>query len=430
MFKKTSVWLVAALCAQIGLTVGNQQANMSNADPLRIDDGPGKSTAPQKDTGDADEEEEDEEETPQSTTPQKPKYVQEFQRGSAEQREGGENREAGEHNATGEHKEIGDQRPTQAPNDVSSEAPPPKTIVIEGRIEQIADPKKDVQFPIILKKLKPKMDTRKPMIAKAQMLSGRVVNTFPVEFRGNWGGILKVTQAQINPRCNRNPLSTYLAQNVLRPGLPGHVNFVFSGTKVILLKPAQVTFMVPASVAMGQQLTGNVKTSALEVEMMREMLGNYTIPAPFSLNLGEIRTNAKGQATSFGETYKVTMLTNQIRLYAPNILEEQCVSRSDGFDEKTKKPTVDYNETVARFTLTDPDHMYVQAANIGYGFDKTFCNKVVVAGYITRGRVMPSTASRGLRDSAKLRRLQMKLKKLSGVDAKMIDQMIERLLKK
>ena len=386
MFGRAKGRLIVApiLCVQI-LLLGCDQTVCS--EPIN-DSGAGEKT------------DEATEATPQSAQPEKPKYVQEFPKGG-----------------------VG-----QDGADSFDRKAPPKTLLIQGRIEQISDSQSYATFPIILKKLKPKLDTSKPLVAKGAMLAGRTVNTFPAAFCGNWGGILKITQVQINPQCRRNPVQTYLAQNILQPGLPGHVNFIFAGTKVVLLKPSSVVFMVPASVAMNDQLLSKVPASQEQIEAMRELIGNFVIPAPFSLNLGAIRTNATGPATTFGERYKVTILSNQIRSYAPNILEEQCVSRSIGTDPKTMRPTVDYNETVARFTLTDPDHMYVQAANIGYGSKSEFCNKVMVAGYITRGRIMPNTASKGARDVAKLRRLQMKLRQLPGVDANMVDRIINQIL--
>src|SRR5262249_14762339 len=75
---------------------------------------------------------------------------------------------------------------------------PAKPTVLYGRIEELS-PAPGARLPVKLRALTPKLDLTGQLKSKAQTIMGRVVGSFPVDWRGVWSGTLTVHAAVFDP---------------------------------------------------------------------------------------------------------------------------------------------------------------------------------------------------------------------------------------
>jgi hypothetical protein len=69
------------------------------------------------------------------------------------------------------------------------------------------------------------------------------------------------------------------------------------------------------------------------------------------------------------------------------VLEQDVVAENNEIMKATGTPRLRYSETVLRFTKVNEQQMYVQAANVNYGPDRRFQDKIIMYGYVTKGQV-------------------------------------------
>jgi hypothetical protein len=286
----------------------------------------------------------------------------------------------------------------------------PKTTKLFGRIEQIADGP-GAQFPVVLKAMTAKMDTsnRKPITGSASdsLYSGSLVNSFPTDYRGNWGGSLTVWQAQFDPICWQiDPEEVNRTRALIKPGAVGDVTFQFrndAGNRLDL-EPAQVVFMVPMKDTRYQETLGQMlgsggqgggmtlpgMNSGQMGAMMQQMMANMNVP--IMLNFGEV-TGAMGEEGLSGNAFHSKVLKNSIRELSPSVLEQQIVTSEVQQNKKTGQTRNEYSETVIRFTKQSATQLYVQAASVNYTADKRFERKIILYGTVNHGTVARNNAN-------------------------------------
>lgn len=275
-----------------------------------------------------------------------------------------------------------------------------------GRIEQIAGGN-GASFPIVLKAMTPQLDTSldKPKLSsgasQAAMFSGVLTKSFPSDYRGNWGGELTVWRVEQDPICFKiDPEEASKVLKIFKTGAKGNTNFMFAqDTKGgIVLAPAQVMFSVPgkdvgAEKQMAQMMGGSFAAMGQMGQMMAQMAQNMPVPVIFSF--GDIQSNQFAKGLSGNEFVQRT-LRNQVRELAPNVLEQQIVAEDNEIMRATGQPRKRYEESVLRFTKVNSQQMYVQAAQVVYGPDRKFQQKIIMYGYMTKGQVANTNPYSGI----------------------------------
>jgi hypothetical protein len=267
-------------------------------------------------------------------------------------------------------------------------------IKLFGRIEQLSG-SGGANFPV-LKAMAPKLDTRDPRL-KASVgsshFSGTLVKSFPTNNEGTWGGTLQLYVEQLSPEYFAyDGEEARRTQQALHVGAQGNVNFQFqnlAGGK-IALEPASVLFMVPMK-------------DTVQADQMSKMFGaqgganpfgamvsqmSQSMQVPLTLNFGDINTAAAGgmEVSVTGGQLQSNVLKNDIRELAPGVYEQQIVTHQVTGD-KSGKRHIGYGETVLRFTMRNPQQMFVQAASVNYGPQKQFFMKMILEGWVTKGVV-------------------------------------------
>lgn len=280
------------------------------------------------------------------------------------------------------------------------------TTKLYGRIEQITS-SNGASFPIILKAMTPKLDTsmqQKPLkgaTADTSLFSGVVAKSFPTDYRGNWGGDLTVWRVEQDPICYRiDPEEASKVLKIFKTGAKGSTNFDFTqSTGGITLVPAKVMFQVPgkdvgAEKQLDQMLGGQGMASMGPMAaMMKQMAQSMPVPVIFSF--GDIQSSQTAKGLS-GNDFVQRTLKNQVRELAPNVLEQQIVAQCDEVMKSTGQPRRRYEESVLRFTKVNSQQMYVQAAQVVFGQDRKFQQKIVMYGYVTKGQVANTNPYSGM----------------------------------
>ncbi|HMW88707.1 MAG TPA: hypothetical protein PLC15_10130 [Candidatus Obscuribacter sp.] len=276
-----------------------------------------------------------------------------------------------------------------------------------GRIEQIAGGK-GANFPIVFKAAVPSLDTSlaKPALkGGAQDLtvySGTVAKSFPEDYRGTWGGSLKVWTVEQAPVCFQiDPEEAGKVQRIFKSGAEGSVNFMFANdTKGgIYLAPAQIMFQVAGKeVGLEKQMTqmmGGQSLSAMGPmgQMMAQMA--QSMPVPIIFSFGDIQTNSMAKGLSGNEFVQRT-LRNTVRQLTPQVIEQQIIAQMNEVMKSTGRPRLRYEESVIRFTKVNAQQMYVQAAQVVYGPDRKFQQKIIMYGYVTKGQVVNTNPYSGM----------------------------------
>lgn len=281
------------------------------------------------------------------------------------------------------------------------------TTKLYGRIEQITSGN-GANFPIILKAMTPQLDNslaKKPLSGAAtdvSMFSGTIAKSFPSDYRGNWGGDLTVWRVEQDPICYKiDPEEASKVLKIFKTGAKGSTNFMFAQDTRggIVLAPAKVMFSVPgkdigADQQMAQMMGGQSFASMGPMgQMMQQMAQSMPVPVIFSF--GDIQSSQYAKGLSGNEFVQRT-LKNQVRQLAPNVLEQQIVAECNEIMRSTGQPRKRYEESVLRFTKVNSQQMYVQAAQVVFGQDRKFQQKIVMYGYVTKGQVANTNPYSGM----------------------------------
>ncbi len=163
---------------------------------------------------------------------------------------------------------------------------PKKPVMLYGRLEEISG-KAAPTFPIVLKALTPKMDQSGLLKGQASSgtLAGTVERSYPVDFRGTWGGTLTLGQLVITPlNYQLDSEESRKVASLVRPGSQGTVNFTFNqdARGNVSGSPVTITFMVPANQTNAFQSLGQVGGAGMAngamSGMMQSMMGNMKVP--------------------------------------------------------------------------------------------------------------------------------------------------------
>lgn len=283
----------------------------------------------------------------------------------------------------------------------------PKTTKLYGRIEEIAEGS-GANFPIKLQAMKPQFDysqTGKKLSAQASsttasLYSGTIAKSFPQDFSGNWGGELAVWWCQQMPSAYQlDPVKAAKTDKIFARGNKGLVNFVFANSaQGMTLEPARMLFHIQGKdtdtqAQLQQMLGGNMAAMGPMAQMMESMAANMQIPV--SLYLGNYQTSGFERGLSGGSATQ-RMIKNVLRQLAPNVLEQQVISQGTEEVKSTGRSHNYYQETVIRFTRTNPQQMYAQVVVVTYGPDRKFLDKVILYGYVTKGQVVNTDPMAGL----------------------------------
>jgi hypothetical protein len=281
------------------------------------------------------------------------------------------------------------------------------TTKLYGRIEQITSGN-GANFPIILKAMTPQLDNslaKKPLSGAAtdvSMFSGTIAKSFPSDYRGNWGGDLTVWRVEQDPICYKiDPEEASKVLKIFKTGAKGSTNFMFAQDTRggIVLAPAKVMFSVPgkdigADQQMAQMMGGQSFANMGPMgQMMQQMAQSMPVPVIFSF--GDIQSSQYAKGLSGNEFVQRT-LKNQVRQLAPNVLEQQIVAECNEIMRSTGQPRKRYEESVLRFTKVNSQQMYVQAAQVVFGQDRKFQQKIVMYGYVTKGQVANTNPYSGM----------------------------------
>jgi hypothetical protein len=204
-----------------------------------------------------------------------------------------------------------------------------------------------------------------------------------------------------DPICFKiDPEEASKVLKIFKTGAKGNTNFMFAqDTKGgIVLAPAQVMFSVPgkdvgAEKQMAQMMGGSFAAMGPMGQMMAQMAQNMPVPVIFSF--GDIQSSQFAKGLSGNEFVQRT-LRNQVRELAPNVLEQQIVAEDNEIMRSTGQPRKRYEESVLRFTKVNSQQMYVQAAQVVYGPDRKFQQKIIMYGYMTKGQVANTNPYSGI----------------------------------
>lgn len=283
----------------------------------------------------------------------------------------------------------------------------PKTTKLYGRIEEIAEGS-GANFPIKLQAMKPQFDysqTGKKLSAQASsttasLYSGTIAKSFPQDFSGNWGGELAVWWCQQMPSAYQlDPVKAAKTDKIFARGNKGLVNFVFANSaQGMTLEPARMLFHIQGKdtdtqAQLQQMLGGNMAAMGPMAQMMESMAANMQVPV--NLYLGNYQTSGFERGLSGGSATQ-RMIKNVLRQLAPNVLEQQVISQGTEEVKSTGRSHNFYQETVIRFTRTNPQQMYAQVVVVTYGPDRKFLDKVILYGYVTKGQVVNTDPMAGL----------------------------------
>lgn len=259
-----------------------------------------------------------------------------------------------------------------------------KPIVLYGRIEEIAAGT-GARLPVKLKALTPKLDTSKQLKGGAQSSMGRVVGSFPVDWRGVWTGTLKIHAAVFDPvRWQFDAEEANRERELLRPGTEGRVSFRFSTlrSRQIRLEPASVVFAAPIDRTRYAEMVNQLQTLFLGGQSGQGAIMLRGLPYLYALHLGDLE-NGVGVT---GNILQSRVIRNDITELAPGVLEQVVVTYNLVRNPTTGKSRYGYSENVVRFTRQTSNKLYVQAATVSYLSNGKFEDKTILYGMVARGQ--------------------------------------------
>jgi len=270
-----------------------------------------------------------------------------------------------------------------------------KPVTLYGRIEEIAG-QTGAKLPIDLRPMTAKMDNSQqsaaPLQGKAQLNTtgaagyranlqtnrSQYSDPFPMDWRGIWGGTLKIFRAEFDPICWQfDAEEANKEKEILKPGTNGDVSFHFNQTGNRLeLQPTQVYIKVPLSQTRYAESLSQLMGS---MGGQNNMLANMAVP--YALHLGNLE---RGTGVT-GNTLQARLLKNSVRQLAPGVLEQQVITYN-GDTSTTGKVRYSYSESVLRFYRQSSTQLYVQVAMVSYLPDGHFKDKVILVGTVIRGQ--------------------------------------------
>lgn len=275
-------------------------------------------------------------------------------------------------------------------------APAKKTPMLYGRIDQIAA-QGNVSMPA-LKMEVPKLDKSqsKPLEAQASesRFSGHITSSFPLDFTGTWGGSLKVWRYSTSAASmQEDSAETQKLERILQPGKEGTVNFTFSHDSYgkIDLQPSVVKMMIPASESYGMsKMAGQMGMNPQMMSMVSSMMSNTQVPV--FLHFGNVSTAGSSEVGVSGNQIEQTVVKNEIRQLANNVVEQQIITR-DASVQASGSRRDGYTESDIRFTQQSTGNLYVLAASVDYGSRGEFLRKLIMYGNVYRGQTMDTSPS-------------------------------------
>lgn len=260
-----------------------------------------------------------------------------------------------------------------------------------GRIEEIAAAASP-QLPVRLKALVPKLDRAGQLkgTASASALLGQVSGSFPVDWRGTWGGQLKVWSVSYSPvRYQFDQEEARRETELLKPGTAGNVTFTFdqSAAGRVSLAPAQVIFTAQMDARQAQQkldqmlgqASGSLAGSPMAPALAQIMQG---VPVMYALHLGDL---VSGVSVT-GNVLQARVLKNEISELADGVLEQVVVTYDSATNRRTGQVRNGFSENVVRFTRQSSNSLYVQAVTVSYLPDGRFEDRCMLYGTVYRGQ--------------------------------------------
>ncbi len=265
-----------------------------------------------------------------------------------------------------------------------------KSTMLFGRIDQIAS-EAEVKMPD-LKAMKAQLDTsqssrRLTASASTARFSGRVTNSFPMDFSGLWGGTMRVWRYSASRLSDEvDPEESRKMAEILTPGTSGNVNFEFNHDYHggIDLQPANVRIMIPMQQSYTYQKMMQGGQMGGLGSMMSGMMGNMKIPV--MLHFGQISTGGTAEVGISGNQIDQRLVKNEIRQLQADVLEEQIVTKDSSVVQGTGRMKEGYTETVVRFTRRSPQDLYVLAASVDYDSSGKFLRKLIMYGDVFRNQ--------------------------------------------
>lgn len=265
-----------------------------------------------------------------------------------------------------------------------------------GRIEQLSG-SADVKLPP-LKALTPQLDPRgfTGNVAGGvdeSKYSGTIAKEFPNEFKGTWGGTLKVWTYTYSPLYLKlDPAEAASMVKIMKRDRQGVANFVFREDRShkIALDPTSVLLSVPMkdtntySQMMKGGGPGNMGAFASQFE---QIMGNMETPC-VAVHFDNYRADGVTETGVSGNKSAGQVVKNVLRQLAPGVVEQQIVSKFTTIVKGTNKKNTGYSESVIRFKKLSAGQLYVLAASVNYSDKGQYLNKFIMYGTIDHNRVM------------------------------------------
>ena len=268
---------------------------------------------------------------------------------------------------------------------IAHPAAPAKPTMLYGRIEELAASTGATLQLGKMVAMTPMRDTSLDKKNPPKTLSGSAVQTFPMDFRGTWSGDLQVYSFNYDKTAWEFDRDETLKEyQILRPGTKGRTTATFyqTGTK-IALQPCQVIFQgVMSGQDMMKQMQGSqgAGLNALFGGNGANIMANMQMPTMYALHLGDL-TSGRGVT---GNELNSQLMKNTLRQLAPDVVEQNVVTRDSDRNPTTGKIKLGYSESVLRFTRQSANRLYVQAATVNYRSDGRFQTKIILYGYLDR----------------------------------------------
>ncbi|HMP51665.1 MAG TPA: hypothetical protein PKD05_08925 [Candidatus Melainabacteria bacterium] len=273
-----------------------------------------------------------------------------------------------------------------------------------GRIEQISA-SGDVKMPV-LKAMTAKLDPRGKKVETGvdeNVYSGSITQNFPTDFRGQWGGTLVIWSYHYSPLYLQvDRAEAVQTVKILQRGRKGNVNFDFfqDSRGKTTLKPAEVLVSVPMkdTYSYGQMMKGTTdmqKQMAPFNKQFEQVMGNMEAPV-VKINFGNFQTDGVTVTGVSGNQARQSVVKNVIRQLAPNVIEQQIVTRSVTKVKGTNKTNTGYAESVLRFKKLSDQKLYVLTASVNYTSSGKYLDKLIMYGTVDRGRLVQTDPMAGL----------------------------------
>lgn len=209
--------------------------------------------------------------------------------------------------------------------------------------------------------------------------SSTIIDSYPAELAGIWGGELKIFSNSITPEFyKRDPLLAKRTQLLLMPGRTCALNFDFQmeGDK-LMLQPVSGVVSVPIK-------STNTYAAMLKAGKVTPAIANMMIPA-LVLYFGTVKSNADEKGVSGGD-FNNTALKKITRMISSDTFEEQSfVKQVVSFGgSRVLKGT---DENVFWFKIVPRNNtLYVRLIGLTFDEKGKLLSKLVLTGSLDKGR--------------------------------------------